>query len=340
MRFNLYHRRLSGKYYDMGVKYGKTLRRVGYKPPKLTDKRMQFARESEKEVKRVFPEILEEIQGFADGCVVPYKDLCPFIINIGIKQPTGCSCFASVLTTSSRPIMGRNYDWYYEIQKYTESYLTMPKGAYWSLGNSDIFVGREDGLNECGLAVAMALVSPKEFKPGINFALIVRALLDKCTNVSEALNFLENISYLRSDNYLLVDKEGDMAVVEVSPRKIRVRRPEEGVIVATNHFVHCEMKEEEDVSNRSPTSLQRYQRIESLLKKAKGRLDLNLARCILSDHEGLVCSHREEIKLGTIWSFICSPSENTVLMATGHPCKKRYKEDERLKRALDKRLTI
>lgn len=340
MRCILYHRRLSGKYYDMGLEYGRTLRRVGYKPPKLTDERVQFARECEEEVKQVFPEILEEIQGFADGCGVPYEDLCPFIVSVGIKQSAGCSCFASVLTTSSRPIMGRNYDWYYEIQKYTESYLTMPEGAYWSLGNSDIFVGREDGLNECGLAVAMALVPPKEFKPGINFALVVRAILDKCANVSEAVNFLQNVSYVRSDNYLLVDKEGDMAVVEASPRKIRVRRPEEGAIVATNHFVHYEMKEEEDVNNRPPTSLQRYQRIKSLLKEAKGKLDFNLARCILSDHEGLVCSHRDEIKLGTIWSFICSPTENTVLMATGHPCKKRYKEDERLKRAISKRLII
>ena len=50
----MYHTRLAGTYYEMGFKYGKILRKIGYNPPKLPEELKEFANECEKEVKRVF----------------------------------------------------------------------------------------------------------------------------------------------------------------------------------------------------------------------------------------------------------------------------------------------
>lgn len=69
----------------------------------------KFANECEAEVKRVFPEILDEIQGFVDGCGISYEDLKAFFLTLGSGAHNSCSIFAA---SSPNPILGRNYDFY------------------------------------------------------------------------------------------------------------------------------------------------------------------------------------------------------------------------------------
>ena len=331
----MYHPRLSGSYYEMGFKYGSILKRVGYRAPKVSEEMRKFAKECEVEVKRVFPEILDELQGFADGCGTSFENLKAFFLSLGSEKHDSCSIFAS---SSPNPILGRNYDFYYTYKKYAETCLTMPRNAYWSLGNSTIFIGKEDGINEAGLAIAMSTVYIKEFRPGVNWFIAVRAVLDKCSNVVEATKFLLNVKFSTGNNYLLVDEKGDMAVIEASCQKIRVRENfEEGFLVATNHFMHPEMKDTENIKERPPTSTRRYERITEIITLNDGKVDTELAKKILADHKGSVCSHVKAIKLGTLWSFIALPQEKRALIAAGHPCKAHYKEDKRLKQMLIKK---
>jgi hypothetical protein len=67
----LYHPRLSGTYYEMGFKYGNILKRVGYKPPRLPEEKKKFAKECEKEVKRVFPENSKSFKGLPKDATFP-----------------------------------------------------------------------------------------------------------------------------------------------------------------------------------------------------------------------------------------------------------------------------
>jgi len=214
----------------------------------------------------------------------------------------------------------------------------MPKNAYWSLGNSTIFIGKEDGINEAGLAIAMSTVRVKEFRPGVNWFIAVRAVLDKCSSVAEAIKFLSNVKFSTGNNYLLVDESGDMAVVEASSQKVSVRKKaKQSFLVATNHFMHPDMKDEENIKERPPTSMRRYERITEIITLNNGKVDTELAKKILADHKGSVCSHVKAIKLGTLWSFIALPQEKRALIAAGHPCKAHYKEDKRLKQMLIKK---
>ncbi len=256
-------------------------------------------------------------------------------MSIGARPLASCS---SLAVCFPKPLFGRNYDFFYRLKRRAESCLTMPKGGYWSIGNSDVFIGREDGINEAGLAVSMAFVAPKEIKPGINFALAVRAILDRCSSVAEAIRLLSNARLSTTNNYLLLDKDGDAAAVEASPNKIAVRKSEGGILVVTNHFTHRGMGDEENVNERPPDSVMRYEKIMSMIGAYAGKVDLKSAIKVLSDHKGLVCSHVKEIRLGTLWSMVAFPSERALWMAEGHPCKAHYMEDLRLKRALAKRV--
>jgi len=337
----VFHPVVKGKYYDMGYRYGTMLNKLGFRVAEQPKEKLDFGRESEGEVKRVFPEILEEIKGFADACNAPYERLAAFMFSIGaFKAELMCSVFASF--NGSNVVFGRNYDFFYSFKKYTESYLTCPENGCWSLGHSDVFIGREDGINEKGLAIGMTGVSSEGNRPGMSFCLATRCVLDKCASVKEGIKILSRVQHTSTFNFLLADKEGDMAVVEAAPERVRVRSPLEGesFLVATNHFVHPEMQDMEDLKSRDGANwdtLVRYSTVQEILKEHNSKIDLRLAQQILSNHSGYVCSHQRKIKLGTIWSITAILKELQIFRAEGHPCRTRYKQDFRLTRAIKKR---
>ena len=328
----MYHSRVSGTYYNMGFRYGSLLYRHGYRVSEASTETLVFGKECEKEVKRIFPDILDEIRGFADACHAPYEHLASFIFSVGTLKPTACSIFA--VYNGSDVIFGRNYDFFYRFKRRSESFLTKPSDGYCSVGDSDIFIGRDDGINEKGLAVAMSWVAPKTVESGINFILLTRYVLDKCADVKEALKTLAKAHHVTANNYLLADKEGNVAVVEACAEKVRTRRPEDGFIICTNHFVHDEMFDMDDLKERPSDSVLRYKTIYETIEENVGRTDIKTAQRILSDHTGGVCSHKDDIQLGTLWSLIAGLKQLKIFLAEGHPCQAKYREDRRLNKAL------
>jgi len=339
----MHHPRIKGSYYGMGRNYGALLYKHGFRVQAQSNEKLGFAEKSEPELRRFFPEILDEIRGFAEGCHASYEDLSAFMLTIGAFKPQPmCSGFAA--SNGSDVIFGRNYDFFYSFKKYTESYLTAPQDAYLSLGHSDVFIGREDGINENGLAVAMTGVCGKSVKPGVNFILAVRQVLDKCADVREATRSLLNMRCSTTTNFLLADRTGQMAVAEVSPDKALIRKPEdaESFIVCTNHFVLPEMEQYEDLDCRNAENwdtIQRYQAISESILQAGRNMNVETAQHILSDHKGYVCSHQRNKKLGTLWSITANLTNFDVSRAEGNPCRTKYKEDRRLKSVIQKRMT-
>jgi len=335
----MYHPRVRGSYYEMGQHYGAVLYKHGFRLRAQSEEKLDFAGKSEPEVKSFFPEILDEIRGFAEGCHASFLDMEAFMLTIGAFKPQpACSSFA--VSGGSDVIFGRNYDFYYNFKKFTESYLTVPDGGFVSLSHSDVFIGREDGINENGLAVAMTGVSEKSIKPGVGFVLAVRHVLDKCSNVKEATRSLTMMHSSTTTNFLLADRSGSMAVIEASPDKSLVREPTHGqsFIICTNHFVLPEMRPYENLKRRrkeNSDTLQRYQTLHDSLRLIRGKINMEIAQELLSDHTGHVCSHQEN--MGTLWSIAAELKNLKVLRAEGNPCRTKYKEDKRLKRALQKK---
>jgi predicted choloylglycine hydrolase len=336
----MHHSTVKGSYYEMGRSYGAMLYEHGFRVMAQPREKLDFGAKSEPEVRRVFPEILDEIKGFAEGCRASYEDMMAFMMTIGAFKPQPmCSSFAAV--AGSDVLFARNYDFFYSFKKFTESSLTVPDDFFISLGHSDIFIGREDGINENGLAIAASGVCEKKVKPGVSFVLAVRLVLDKCASVEEAAKSLLNMHASVNSNYLLADKTGDMAVAEVSPDKAVIRKPKdiENFIVCTNHFVLPEMQPYEDLDRRNRENwdtLSRYKAISEGIYGSGRKMDIEVAQQIMADHTGYVCSHQNDIKLGTLWSITASLKNLEVFRAEGNPCRTRYEEDPRLKRAVHK----
>ncbi len=330
------HPRVKGTHYEMGHHYGSLLRRNGIVIPEQVKERVDFGQRSEDEVSRIFPEVLDEIRGLAEGCQIPYEQVASFILGIGAfpAEPFACSIFAA--STNVDVIFGRNHDFYYRFKNCTEAYLTCPDDAYSSIGHSDVFVGRADGVNNQGLAVGITAVEELAVRPGMNFALAVRYVLERCANTKEGVKALSNMRHSAASSFLLADSSGDLTVVEAAPEWVRTRRPEkeENFLLCTNHFLHPEMLEVENQKERCWDSEVRYRSIYESLKSKNGEITLDDAQKILSSHEGYVCFHDKEKGIGTLWSVVAGLKQPRVLRAEGHPCRTGYREDPRLIRVM------
>jgi len=86
----------------------------------------------------------------------------------------------------------------------------------------------------------------------------------------------------------------------------------------------------EKQEERPSDAVQRYKAIYEKLEQLVGKITVKDAQMILSDHSGRVCSHVEDIQLGTLWSIVAELKKPTIYMAEGHPCNTKYRLDTRL----------
>lgn len=332
----MYHPRLYGAFHEMGLKYGKLLyEKANFAIPPISKKKNDFGLASYSQLKDFYPEVVEEIEGFALGIKDKPEKLGAFLLSLGVFETTGqCSVFAYKNPDST--IIGRNYDMLFAFKKFTESSLIAPKDKFAYISQSDVFIGRSDGINEKGLTVAMSFVNGKDIAPGISFHFVVRKVLEDCSTTEQGIQLISKLKVSSANNFLLADKTGNMAVVESSPQKTLVRRPNdvENFIYITNQFVLPQMKEYDLGKVAWSKSQERSEGLKRNLHSIE-QLDVQKAKEILSDK--CVCLDLRKEKFGTIWSVVANLNTLSIERSEGKPKLTNYKPETRLDWWLKKR---
>ena len=116
----MYHPRLYGEFYEMGLKYGTLLKeKANFVLPEISSEKKEFGFESYKQLQGFYPEAVEEIEGFAKGINEKAENLGAFLLSLGVFEISGqCSVFA--YKNKNSVIIGRNYDMLFEFKKITE----------------------------------------------------------------------------------------------------------------------------------------------------------------------------------------------------------------------------
>jgi hypothetical protein len=195
-----------------------------------------------------------------------------------------------------------------------------------SISGTDLFVGRYDGLNESGLAIAVAAIRGyKGDVPGVALHYIVRWILDNCNNVAEATSFIHKVPHFRANNYLLCDSNDNIAYIEATPKKVISKdETEKGFAVITNHFRSPETMVYENEEDISSTSKPRYNLINDWFSSRPGKLSEPQIQEILSNKLNTntgVCEDRsnmvrnKEIPYGTIWSWTTTPGDRWIQLS-------------------------
>jgi hypothetical protein len=241
--------------------------------------------------------------------VMHYKDkYSSGLSNAPVKDTRtawACSLFAA-LGDEGDKLYGRNFDW-----RYSPALLlfTDPPDGYASVSMVDIaYLGYEnkaenlaelslarrqallqapflpfDGMNEYGLAIAMAGVPESNMpndsnKPAIDSLAVIREILDHARTVDEAVAILDKYNILWGNgpalHYLIATPNGKSVLVEFYDGKMEVLPNDAPWHLATNHL---------RVTAQGDGGCERYAKLQQKLSSDGGKITRTEAMQLLSD---------------------------------------------------------
>ena len=341
----MYHLRLKGDHYQMGVKRGTIFQKgkISF-PLHLDEFQIEHGRRSEKLLKDFFPEVCEEIRGVSDTIGADYISFASWMLCMGCcmynleqnipVEIRGCTAFA--YTKNGRVIYGRNNDLPPFLRNGSKSEIYAPaNGNRFNITTSS-FINGEEGINEHGLAVAMTFVMTdlKLIKPGFNSCFIVRYLLEKADTTEKAISLLMDLPVASNCNILLADKNGKMVVVECTPFFKRIREAEridsDCIVCTVNSFTSNKMKQYDDAHGNDYNSSERYSVVLNAFRTFIKEDFIEETQQLLKGNYGFMCQYDNEPDFETVWSSIFDLESLCIYRAEGDPRKKKFVTDNRL----------
>jgi len=235
-------------------------------------------------LQKQFPEIKERLHGIAEGAELNpielylYNSLDALISSVThmivIPPLSGCSAVAvrGGKSASGEPVIARNFDYLPIVQPIYAIRECHPSGKYRSLEFTTApLCGTLDGVNERGLCITYNYAYVADRPSGApTISMVISQALSVCSNVTEAAEFIAKTPRWGGGLLMLADETGDLASLELSNTRSRLRRPadNEDLLFHSNAF-HTEEMREVQVSDRAvfshkaPVALQGHRVLES-----------------------------------------------------------------------------
>ncbi|MHA1637027.1 MAG: C45 family autoproteolytic acyltransferase/hydrolase [Candidatus Thorarchaeota archaeon] len=247
-----------------------------------------------------------------------------------IYEPGNCSHIAVLpsATDTKHTYVARSYEFNQDLNDFRLCTVRI-KGKPKTIRFSDFTVFRDDGMNSHGFSVTLSgggILKKKPSKKGFPFFLIVRALLDSCKTVDEAVEYLRRVPVNGFWNFIVTDKNGNAALAqffegEVSIKQIDSDSPEPFLFV-NNHYVLPDMVKYNGYAGAwiLANSTKRFEVIGSTLRQANPSITKETLRDLLSKevYEGLA-GHYYTDYFGTLFSFIYDLTELKADVCFGTP---------------------
>jgi len=289
------------------------------------------------EFQRHCPELLEEIDGLAEGAG----------INAGLalaSQMRGelaclsdgaCTTFAigPRVTASGQMLIGQTSDMPEEIRSF--AYVlrirpdNRPAAVMWTFGG---MIGYH-GLNEYGVShYANSLGGG----PGWQFApshYPLKRLILEQTSLEGVLKIMRKFPVCSNGNYMLCDGGNRFLDVELTPEGPHlIEDTAAGFLVHTNHFLSVRHSCPENLDQSLPDSVPRLERIRALIEEKSGSMTVEDMQRILADHDGApvsICRHPHDgygdgvlpAAGRTVAAMIAEPACGIFHVAAGNPCE-------------------
>jgi predicted choloylglycine hydrolase len=294
-----------------------------------TEAKLALVKECERQIAVHAPGFLEEVRGIADACQSDY-DLVLSNMTVTYFEQSACNVVAVAGTQcrNGRTIFARNHDWLDEDQKWVTCFRTSPKNGLQNIGFGFADPGRYDGVNEAGLAIGSAWIYYRHKpQPGLRMNVVTRWVLDTFSDTPSAVEYLKRIPHHEGISYLVADKEGCIARVEAAPEGVDVALAKDGMLAAVNLFQSQQMARFERAPGQENIVYRHSKRIPAWYDAHKGRIDLDAAKRLCSDHEIGLCDHGEgrSEPFGTIYSWVAELGTGKIHVAHGRPCQSEYK---------------
>ncbi|MBN1147505.1 MAG: hypothetical protein JXA78_09625 [Anaerolineales bacterium] len=349
---------LSGDHYEMGWQHGCQVRDLSAKVLDAVENRLSILDRSETPLQPFLDElllaweltarpILEMLKGIADALDFKWDDFFRYTVSTylldrarrPLNDEQGCTVWATgkPLTRDGAPILVKNRDYWPDHQELQCLAWARPKLGYryaylTSAGSPGVF---SSGMNEAGLGVADTHVVSLAIGPGLPRYAVMMDVLERYERVEAAVDYLKSVRHTGNGTLVLADASGDMAVVETGFALSGVIGPKNGFVVSANHFVTralCDRWLERSRKELHGNSIKRHAWVRKSLKAARGAIDLEWARQLMSSHGdgdalSALCNHPGERQRSvTISSIIFLPQSRRIYLADGMPCQNPYEE--------------
>jgi predicted choloylglycine hydrolase len=328
--------RLTGTREELGRAYGRILveRELNSWWRKPNEREQAFTRACEEVISEHAPGYLDELRALAEATHTDHDVALFNMIVIYLAEKTGCNVVAisGTQTKSGRTVFARNHDWEDEDIEYVTCFRTALKDGLRHIAFGFADPGRYDGLNEAGLAIGGSSIPFYTGKPqpGLRMNAVTRWVLDTCPDVTSAVEFMKQVPHMEACAYLLADRSGLVARVEVAPEEgVDVTITDDGMLATVNMFQSEAMSPHDRVPDGDDWVYVFKQRIEAWYEANRGTIDLGTAIAFASDHDAGICNHGEpNVRCGTIYSWVGELGTDELHLAHGRPCENEYRRYE------------
>ncbi len=322
--------RITGDYRSIGKRLGLIHKQAGRVLPKISESKREFVIECSRAVEKHAPGLLDEIEAASNTAGWKFDSLLADALAYDYHGQCTVLAVSHEETAGGLPLFGRNHDWLMSILPYSIILDSNPTGFMRSLQFIETPGISAGGINEAGLALGVTLVVRNTItpRPGIAANVAARWILDHFAATGEAVGYLQAIPHISGYTTLIADAEGTMARVEVSPDKVVIGAPEDGLILATTHYLCEEMQEYENLMLDFEWTYERERRVRDWYRERRGKIGLKDVQDVLCSHEYGVCCHwlEEGEDAGTTWSWVASLGARKLHASLGPPCERGYKE--------------
>jgi predicted choloylglycine hydrolase len=313
-------KKFSGTFPDIGRQEGEIYRQNGMDLNRVKIDQELF-RKQLKVYEKYYPELLQEFEGMAEaGKFDKDKLIYHFIagqILFHIERfnlHKSCTIFG--VQNQNGVFVGRNYDWHPVTEQVFQAYRVENPERNLFLGFSDMGIGgledssleyqfhdADDALNNRGLFIGLTFAFADEWSYGLVSTHLIKLIAETCTTVDDALKVFEMVPTCCPKNFFLADKNGNMAVVEHTSKRYKIVRPENGILIQTNHYVDSELTKEDTVLAHVPghNTFSRYNEVLQRVANLKEQFTFADIMGILGTPGTHVCQNYPDIK--TIWSL-------------------------------------
>lgn len=331
------HTHFYGTHYEIGFQYGSMLAERGQfllrnVPFPITQIRRDFADACLPVYRKHFPEILEEIQGVADGQHCETAMLHAVLFGMYALPPAcGCSCFA--VSNGQHVLLGRNSDFLVGLEHLnTNAICKFSTGSSYDFtGNTTAFLEMEDVVNACGLVAGLTSVPVFAAKPGFHAGMLLRFFLEKCRDTEEVIQCIEQLPIASAQTFAIADAKGSIAVIECLPGSREIFRPADGrpFVFTANRFRSKELAALQSPEADTWHSDARLKTMESTLLRNSGDMDIPSAMALLSGKNGFMCQYDRLQGMDTAWSVLYDLKKKEIFRAEGNPGRVPFKQDGR-----------
>jgi isopenicillin-N N-acyltransferase-like protein len=331
----------------LGVEYYKRmwLDNLGGSVEELLTKAAQF----EPVVGDFDAQILEELQGIADGAELTLREI--LLLNaryelmleaVFTKDPPlaagECTSLAAepVATSDGHTLLAQNWDWGVEVGKHCVLLEIQQEDRPDILTHVEAgFVGHK-GLNSAGVGLCVNAMSSQHdrFRPGVPVWALARSVLN-CKSLDEAQAKVASADRAASMNFMVAEKSGRIAAMEVTPTDVCALPASSGRLSHCNVFADLDPKRglEDCLAIRYPLFCTRANRAQQLIQK-QDEVSLESFKSLLCDHANRpesICRHAHDqpadaFVMQTLASVVMDLTAGVLHLADGSPCTNQYIE--------------